>query len=169
MAMRGWHLPVTAHLQDLRQGWRYIGLRCFATEVDLGDIVGIYTSQVTLHAHDSIGNKEIFPRDIRGPPQPAARACMLQTKALWMERLRREKARLGVEGSPLAEVVSKAPKRLIVSYPFSTSPLLQEQVWPAHACTARHAVCGASCHCNALSKILRTSCMQDLTVLSCAV
>ena len=57
----------------------------------------------------------------------------LQTKALWMERLRKEKARLDVEGSPLPEVVSKAPKRLSVSYPFSTSPLLQEQVSLLHA------------------------------------
>ena len=30
---------------------------------------------------------------------------------------------------------AKAPNRLSISYPFSSSPLLQEQVLPFHTCT----------------------------------
>jgi hypothetical protein len=49
-----------------------------------------------------------------------------QTKMLWVERLKREEAL--VEGSPLPEPKPKAPRTLSVSYPFSTRPLLQDQV-----------------------------------------
>ncbi|CAL8466765.1 g6301 [Coccomyxa elongata] len=48
-----------------------------------------------------------------------------QTKKLWIDRLNREKAL--VEGSPLPTPTPKPPQRLSISYPFATSPLLQEQ------------------------------------------
>ena len=146
--MRGWHLPRTVHLHDMRQGWRHIRVRGFAAEVDLKNIEGIYTSQVKGHWNRLTGSHTAFLQ-VKGAPASPCSLCMLQTKALWMERLRREKARLGVDGSPLPEVVSKAPKRLAVSYPFSTSPLLQEQVW-APACMHSRA-----CHaCGILRSLL---------------
>lgn len=49
-----------------------------------------------------------------------------QTKKLWIDRLNRENAL--VESSPLPTPTSKPPQRLRISYPFGTSPLLQEQV-----------------------------------------
>jgi hypothetical protein len=49
-----------------------------------------------------------------------------QTKKLWIDRLNREKKL--VESSPLSTPKPKPPQRLSISYPFSTSPLLQEQV-----------------------------------------
>ncbi|KAK9916242.1 hypothetical protein WJX75_000412 [Coccomyxa subellipsoidea] len=48
-----------------------------------------------------------------------------QTKKLWIDRLNREKKL--VESSPLSTPKPKPPQRLSISYPFSTSPLLQEQ------------------------------------------
>ncbi len=51
---------------------------------------------------------------------------LLQTKKLWIDRLQREKKSL--EKSALPVPVAKAPNRLSISYPFSSSPLLQEQV-----------------------------------------
>ncbi len=56
---------------------------------------------------------------------------LLQTKKLWIDRLQREKK--SREKSALPVPVAKPPNRLSISYPFSSSPLLQEQVLPSHA------------------------------------
>jgi hypothetical protein len=51
---------------------------------------------------------------------------LLQTKKLWLDRLQREKK--AFEGSSAPIPFPKAPKKLVIEYPFSSSPLLQEQV-----------------------------------------
>ena len=54
----------------------------------------------------------------------------LQTKKLWIDRLQRDKKAL--EGSALPSPSPKPPKTLSISYPFSSSPILQEQVAALH-------------------------------------
>ena len=56
---------------------------------------------------------------------------LLQTKKLWLDRLQREKKAL--EGSSAPIPFPKAPKKLVIEYAFSSSPLLQEQVSASHA------------------------------------
>ena len=114
--------------------------RGMASEVNLDEIVGIYTSQVRpyqgpLFAHALLQQSSwqllhalcslVASKAQRGLPGDW-KVVYVQTKALWIDRLKKEKSKL--EGSPLPEVVSKAPTRLSVAYPFSSSPLLQEQV-----------------------------------------
>ena len=56
----------------------------------------------------------------------------MQTKKLWIDRLQREKK--SIEGSSLPVPCAVPPKKLSISYPFSSSPLLQEQALPFPHC-----------------------------------
>ena len=62
-------------------------------------------------------------------PVRHTRHYLLQTKKLWIDRLQREKKSL--EQSSLPVPFAKPPSRICISYPFSSSPLLQEQVLPS--------------------------------------
>lgn len=56
---------------------------------------------------------------------------LLQTKKLWIDRLQRGKKY--VENSQQPVPFAKPPRKLSISYSFSSSPLLQEQVSYYHA------------------------------------
>jgi len=68
------------------------------------------------------------------------------TKRVWLERLLREKR--GDAGSRLPEPREKAPVLSTVSYPFSSDPVLQEEV-----CSNRPVLSERACFCTPLCKM----------------
>ena len=106
-------------ITDLRR----LGGAAEITSLSVDGIEGIYTSQASPEASVSLHLSDICTYATRGFQS-------LQTKKLWIDRLQRDKKAL--EGSALPTPSPKPPKTLSISYPFSSSPILQEQVAALH-------------------------------------